>query len=309
MTETENAARRAARHPLSDPPAISREDAVARIAAIIRRDRAERAAKQAAEKAQKHAEATDDSTAPFDVPIEGEDDSPAPPPSWSRDDLTLFFSLPPEVQAVIARRERERDIGVRRRLDAIAKETKAVETERERALQLLADLEKRLAALPPKEQAADSDPLEAKPEDTWRAQMRETMALQKETLAKVTRQRELTALLHAIPEWNTPAHRETEAQALNRFLTQAGFKDDELGELSDHRQIVVARKAMLYDQLMRSKPLAEKKLAAAPTMLSPGAARPKKSEEERRRAALIKRYRQTGRHEDAVAVISDYLKD
>lgn len=308
MNKIETAARPAPRHPLADPPAISREEAVSRIAAVIRRDRAERAAKQAADKAKKQTEATDDSDLALDDPIESDDGNIAPPPSWSRDDLTVFFSLPPEVQAIIARRERERDIGVRRRLDAIAKDSKAVESERERAAQLLTELEQRIAALPAKD-ATESDPLEAKPEETWRAKARETIAAQAQVIENAKRRREMNALLHAIPEWSAADKRDSEATALSRFLANAGFLDDELSDLTDHRLIVLARKAMLYDQLMRSKPLAEKKLAAAPTMLSPGAAPSKKSEAERRRDALIKRYRQTGRHEDAVAVISDYLKD
>lgn len=309
MTKNPNATQPAPRHPLSDPPAISREEAVQRIAAIVRRDRAERAAKLAAEKAKKSAETVDDVDPPLDPTIDNDDETPAPPPSWSRDDLTLFFSLPPEVQAIIARRERERDSGVRRRLDAIAKDVKAMDSERERATQMLAELEQRLAALPPKNEAAEADPLIAKTEEAWRAQTRQRIDTQAKTIDATRRKRELNALLHAIPEWNESGKWEAEAQALGRFLAKAGFADDELGDVHDHRLIVLARKAMLYDQLMRSKPLAEKKLAAAPTMLSPGAAQPKKSEAERRRAALIKRYRQTGRHEDAVAVISDYLKD
>jgi hypothetical protein len=320
MTPSDPKAPRAPRHPLADPPALSREDAVARIAAIIRRERAERAAKQAADEATPSATTADGSEPALDLADESAAGTPAPPPSWSRDDLVVFFSLPPEAQAIIARRERERDSGIRRRLDTIAKDLKAMEDERAKAAQLLAELEQRLAALPPMDEAglpspsealteAPSDPLQLQPEDTWRAKAREALARQAETLALLKRRREMTALLTAIPEWSESHARETEALALNRFLAAMGFGQDELGELTDHRLIVLARKAMLYDQLMRSKPLAEKKLATASPMLSPGAAPSRKSEHERRRSSLIQRYRDTGRHEDAVAVIADYIRN
>jgi hypothetical protein len=307
-TVPETAAAKPPRHPLADPPALTRDEAVNRIAALLRRDRAERAAKRAAAEAEKPADDEETNTSPT-ADDETESETVSAPPGWSREDLVIFFSLPPEAQSVIARRERERDRGLRRRLDLIAKETKALANERERAAVLFAELEaKQAAAVSETPESAAGDPLTPQPEEVWRRQTREAIAAQERATQRATHLQEITALLRAIPEWQSRDTLQTETQELNRFLARLGFGRDELADLLDHRAIVLARKAMLYDKLMQSKPLAEKKLAAAPAMLKPGAAPAKEGAGERNRAALIQRYRETGRREDAVKVIADFMR-
>lgn len=305
LTDT---AAKAPPHPLAEPPAISRDAAVSRIAAILRRERAERAARRAAAEPADGEEAIAESESDTASPaIAAEEDPLAPPAGWSREDLVIFFQLPAEAQAIIARRERERDRGLRRRLDLIGRESKALDAERERAARLLTALEERLATAPPAD-AAGEEMLTPRAEETLRAETREALAAQEQALARARQARELTALLHAIPEWQSREKLQTEAQELDRFLVRNGFGSDELADLYDHRAIVLARKAMLYDKLMQSKPLAEKKLAAAPSMLQPGSGAAKDGAPDRTRSALIQRYRETGRPEDAVKVIADFIR-
>ena len=47
-----------------------------------------------------------------------------PPRSWSKEDKLLFMSLPAQIRAVIARREQEREFGLRRKQNELAEEIK-----------------------------------------------------------------------------------------------------------------------------------------------------------------------------------------
>lgn len=60
-------------------------------------------------------------------------------------------------------------------------------------------------------------------------------------------------LLAALPDWKDPAKAKDEASAVDGYLHTAGFSEQERNTISDHRLIVVARKAMLYDQIMKQQ--------------------------------------------------------
>lgn len=60
-------------------------------------------------------------------------------------------------------------------------------------------------------------------------------------------------LLDAIPEWRSEQRQVADRSAIKAFLRKTGFNDAEIGNIADHRAVVVARKAMLYDQIQRNK--------------------------------------------------------
>lgn len=70
---------------------------------------------------------------------EEEEGPPAidPPVSWSKEDKELFAALPPEAQAVVARREAERDKFVNQKAQEAAQTRQAVEQEARQALSQL----------------------------------------------------------------------------------------------------------------------------------------------------------------------------
>lgn len=71
-------------------------------------------------------------------------------------------------------------------------------------------------------------------------------------------------LMKAIPEWSDSAKAQAEKSALAEYLAKSGYGQDEIGQVADHRALVVARKAMLYDQLMSKQADATKKVATLP---------------------------------------------
>lgn len=71
-------------------------------------------------------------------------------------------------------------------------------------------------------------------------------------------------MLQAIPEWKDGTAAQTGKKALSDYLTQQGYSADEIAQAVDHRSIVVARKAMLYDQMMAKQADVTKRVANLP---------------------------------------------
>jgi len=113
------------------------------------------------------------------------------------------------------------------------------------------------------------------------------------------------AVVDRNPEFGDPAKARRESQALSGYLLKAGYRREELDRLVDHRDFILARKAMLYDRMTEARG----KIAgtpAPPTRLQrPGIARGRGEGAKERRAALLKRLDSTGRVEDAARLIED----
>lgn len=86
-------------------------------------------------------------------------------------------------------------------------------------------------------------------------------------------------LLQAIPEWSDSAVAQREKSELRQWMLSTGMEPQSVDAISDHREVVLLRKAMLYDRLQSSKPAISKKVKAAPKKLvKPGQS---KSQQER----------------------------
>lgn len=78
-------------------------------------------------------------------------------------------------------------------------------------------------------------------------------------------------LFEALPEWQDPKKKDAEIDALNAYLRDMGFSEQERYSIIDHRIILTARKAMLYDQLLKSQNAALQRVQrAAPRIERPG---------------------------------------
>lgn len=93
-------------------------------------------------------------------------------------------------------------------------------------------------------------------------------------------------LLTALPDWKDPAKAKAEASAIDGYLRTAGFSDEERNGLTDHRMVVVARKAMLYDQLQAQQAQATNRVARVPPRSErPGTSQQGQQAEAQRQAA------------------------
>lgn len=74
-------------------------------------------------------------------------------------------------------------------------------------------------------------------------------------------QQEAQAMKQAIPEWKDQARANAEMTELRQWLANTGFGEQEIASVQDHRQVAIARKAMLYDKMMAQ---GKQKVATAP---------------------------------------------
>ena len=119
-------------------------------------------------------------------------------------------------------------------------------------------------------------------------------------------QREKQSMLEAIPDWKDAAKASSERDEIKTALRQSGFSDEEIESLSDHRHVVIARKAMLFDKMMAKKPEVQKRVDNAPKPVKPGTPQqrnPKGESYIKTRDAL----RKTGRTEYAQSAIERLL--
>lgn len=93
---------------------------------------------------------------------------------------------------------------------------------------------------------------------------------QRQHFAQELLQREKQSMLEAIPDWKDAEKSKAERNEIKASLQKAGFTPEEIENLSDHRSVVIARKAMLYDQMMSKKPEVQKRVSEAPKPVKPG---------------------------------------
>jgi hypothetical protein len=114
--------------------------------------------------------------------------------------------------------------------------------------------------------------------------------------------RERDTLLTQLPDWKNPDTAKAERAKLREYGQKAGFSEPELHGLYDHRQVVVLRKAMLYDELMAKRPGIEAKAPSAPKAMQPGAGQGGGGRTTER-ARAIQRLAHSGSVEDAAAAL------
>jgi len=84
-----------------------------------------------------------------------------------------------------------------------------------------------------------------------------------------TLEAESERLSQAIPEWRDSKAREADKKLITETLSKAGYRPEEIGSIADHRAVVLARKAALYDQMMAVR--SKQAPAPLPKPIRPGA--------------------------------------
>lgn len=118
-------------------------------------------------------------------------------------------------------------------------------------------------------------------------------------------QAEHQALLDKLPEWKDSAVADAEVVKIKQYLASQGFKPEEM-TFTDHRSILMARKAMQHDALMERARGAVKKVASAPLKVeSPGNAEsaPKPGDG---RTTAMKKLQKSGSITDAAAAFEQF---
>jgi hypothetical protein len=112
-------------------------------------------------------------------------------------------------------------------------------------------------------------------------------------------------LVAKLPEWKDPAKAKVEAAKIKDYLATQGYEAGD-ADFSDHRQIVLANKAMQFDALMERARGAAKKVAAAPPKVErPGNAETAKPGDGRTTA--MKNLQKSGSINDAAAAFTAFM--
>ncbi|MBA4363600.1 MAG: hypothetical protein C0411_23135 [Pseudomonas sp.] len=112
-------------------------------------------------------------------------------------------------------------------------------------------------------------------------------------------------LLAKLPDWKDDAKAAAEKAAISEFLQKQGFEAEDISSIADHRHVIVARKAMLYDQLMAKANVQAKKVQEAPQrVVKPGVTTNGNADG---RTTAAKQHAAKGTVESAAAVFAQFL--
>lgn len=109
-------------------------------------------------------------------------------------------------------------------------------------------------------------------------------------------------LLNARPEWRDETKFAQERDSMVSYARKMGFSDAELGQLGDHRLMLLLHDAARFAALQAQAPTAVKQVREAPKMVKPGS-RTTKAPGESQRAAVIERFNRNPRDLDAQAAV------
>ena len=219
----------------------------------------------------------------------------------TQDELIKNYQLEQTAQKRLMKASEER-----KALDAEKAQTEQVRTQYEQALDLM---QKQLqTSNQPKDQAYwdslyESDPLEyVRQRDTERDNQAKMQAVQAEQLRlqQENLQREQAKLLEMIPEWKDSEVEAKEKAALVSYAKERGWTDQELASTVDSRYIELMRKAYLFDNLQSGKPIAKKKVKAAPKMVKSGQPKSKADSASDRKRKAFENLKKTNSRDAAV---------
>lgn len=119
--------------------------------------------------------------------------------------------------------------------------------------------------------------------------------------------KELNAVRRAIPEWDNEDTMKAEQKQVSEYLITSGYSKDEIANLYDHKAVVIARKAMLYDMAKskhntQSEP-GKKVVKKVTKILKSGARKQATTVKEESIKKARQRLKKTGKTEDAVATL------
>ena len=205
----------------------------------------------------------------------------------------------------------------------VEQETQAVRAERQQYAQLLGALQAQLQATEPQvdmDRLYNEDPIEwVRTKEVMRERQEKALAIQAEQqrlaqLSQYEQQRAMEeqlssqkeALLAALPEWRDPKKAQAEKALVVESAKAAGFSEEDLKSVYDHRLVLLLRKAGLYDQMVSKRQGIKPVVNNGPRPAKPGAAGRVSTTTEAVRAK--QRLAKTGRVDDAASAIELLLR-
>jgi hypothetical protein len=85
------------------------------------------------------------------------------------------------------------------------------------------------------------------------------------------RREQALKLRAAVPEWADTRKMQSDLEGVSKYLVSQGLSEAEVSGLTDHRDWLIARKAMQFDALQAKKPALLERVRALPKVIAPGA--------------------------------------
>jgi hypothetical protein len=249
-----------------------------------------------------------------------------PPASWAKDAQEAFAKLPPDLQEVVAAREKERESFANTKAQEAAQARKEREElltfatqEVTKTLRMAQDaIEGEFAGIDWTTLQA-SDPTTFLQLDAMRKQrLEKIMGLQQQREALSAEQERVNAaqaqaalqeeaakvlpvLKELVGESFTPAQFQKD---VGTFLETSGVPKELIGKIQTGWELTIATKAMLFDKMQAAKTRAAQKVASAPRVQKPGS-KPMVAEQghTQKIKAASARLDKTGSIDDAVALL------
>lgn len=153
-----------------------------------------------------------------------------------------------------------------------------------------------------RERRQQLDAMKAKARETYRSATAEQQAKAKKQQAEYLAEQR-GVLLEALPDWRDAEKAKVERESLVTYLRGSGFDEQDIRNAADARLVILARKAMLYDEGKAKVNAAKKRVAKVPKTLKPGTPKPQDQINQERFQKQRARLRETGSIEDAAALL------
>jgi hypothetical protein len=262
-----------------------------------------------------------------------EEPAPAidPPQSWKADERALWAKVPPDVQAIIARRDRDASSYVLTRTQEMAEERRAsAEARLSERGEYKQNLEKLLFVAAPEaekftqidwqrlaaENPADYVRLTAE-RDALRGRIGAIQGeiqridyqsnAEREQQFGQFREQQAQLLAQKLPVYADAERGPKFVRELTDYLQTQGFTPQELAAVVDHRAILLAEKAMRADRAAAARNGAQQQKAPPPRVQQPGTKQRSDSSASQRRNNKLAALERSGSERDAVAYLLEIL--
>jgi len=110
-----------------------------------------------------------------------------------------------------------------------------------------------------------------------------------------------------LPEFSDPTKNRQLKSDMRSYLQSYGFKDQEIGQIYDHRIVMLVNDAMKYRNMQNVKPKLASKIAKPGKVLSSGVKKTKSDENTARRREKLGRLKKSGSIHDAQSIFLDMI--
>lgn len=207
----------------------------------------------------------------------------------------------------------------RKKTSEVAKQRESVKTKEDEFTKKLADAETLLRAdiedlnseenlelkdIDPEAYYKKREKLEVRARKFQEMQQDAVKIRQERDAERVSQESEL--LMSAMPSWIDESVKDKEIKLINDFWDKTGYTQDDRNKAT-HKDILIARKAALYDQLQAAKP-ETKKLKTKPKSAKPGTVTSKEERSRKSTQTQRERLRKTGNVRDGAKAIKALIK-